>query len=306
MTRVFSHAVLRVFPLICLLLLMRTPADAAVLGRSDHLLRGCDQYGNTNTETSFGSFTADAVRTWSGAEIALLPSADFGTNLQAGPVTDEALAACLQKNSELAVVSMTAPQLYTMLETGVSHLVLKPDSVIDWEQSSFGGYLQLSGLSVIYDAAAPAGQRVYALALDDGTPIDPTDSHSRFRVASTIELLQGGYGYPAFPLSSLEPAGTERDAVSAYFRLGNTGSIPGPDRVKLYGTRNWTIDHRASILLVLTSVCLVVAQISKRSRHSDVWRSSRTAAAQDLSNLPPQRPERHFPRKEGRRCSNIS
>ena len=141
----------------CVLLLTQNMARAADVGYSQELLRGCDQYGNTNTETSFGALAADAARAWSGADVALLPSEDFGTNLAAGPVTEEALANCLQRNSELAVVEMTPAQLYEHLEIGFSHVVVTAQDTIDPEASYFAGYLQMSGLRVVYDAAAPVG-----------------------------------------------------------------------------------------------------------------------------------------------------
>ena len=124
-----------------LIFLAAQPAAAVTLGESTELLRGCDQYGNTNTETSFGSLAADAVQAWCGAQIALLPSGEFGANLQAGAVTQEALNHCLLRDSELAVASLTAAELYEVLETGVSHLILRADSTIDRDLSQFDGYL---------------------------------------------------------------------------------------------------------------------------------------------------------------------
>lgn len=81
------------FALCCLMPLVLPRARAAAVGYSQDLLRGCDIYGNTNTETSFGDLAADAARAWGRADIALLPSEDFGTNLPAGEVTEERLAA---------------------------------------------------------------------------------------------------------------------------------------------------------------------------------------------------------------------
>ena len=267
----------------CVLLLTQNTAQAAVLGYSEDLLRGCDQYGNTNTETSFGALAADAARAWSGADVALLPSEDFGTNLAAGPVTEEALANCLQRNSQLAVVEMTPAQLYEYLEIGFSHVVVTAQDTIDPEASYFAGYLQLSGLRVVYDAAAPVGERVYQLELENGTPVDPEDRAIRYRVVSTKELLLGAYGYPAFSEGELEMVGTELEAVSAYFQGHQRVSQP-ERRVRIYGTRDWVFHHRTMILLALFAVCLVIAQITRRNkRQRDVWRASRTATAEELA-----------------------
>lgn len=270
----------------CVLLLTQNTARAADVGYCQELLRGCDQYGNTNTETSFGALAADAARAWSGADVALLPSEDFGTNLAAGPVTEEALANCLQRNSELAVVEMTPAQLYEHLEIGFSHVVVTAQDTIDPEASYFAGYLQMSGLRVVYDAAAPVGERVYQLELENGTPVDPEDHTTRYRVVSTKELLLGAYGYPAFSEEELELVGTELEAVTAYFRSQERVSAP-ERRVRIYGTRDWVFHHRTIILLALFAVCLVIAQITRRNkRQRDVWHASRTATAEELAADP--------------------
>lgn len=293
MTRKRISRLLRLlFALCCLLSLALPRARAAAVGYSQDLLRGCDIYGNTNTETGFGALAADAVRAWGRADIALLPSEDFGTNLPAGEVTEEMLSACLQNNSALAVVEMTAAQLREMLEIGVSHIVVTQASVVDWEASDFPGYLQISGLRVTYDLAAPAGERVYQLTLEDGTAVDPRDYATRYRVVSTRELLLGGYGYPTFQEEALEAAGTELEAVKAYILEQGTVSQP-EGRVRIYGTRDWVFRYRSTLLLVLVAFCLVIAQFArKRKRRRDVWQASRTATAQEaaatLEGGPPQ------------------
>lgn len=283
MTRKRSSKICGVLLILCCLLFPVTNrALGAGLGYSEDLLRGCDRYGNTNTETSFGSVAADAARVWCGADVALLPSEDFGTNLQPGEVTDESLAACLQRDSELAAVDMTSAQLCRLLEIGFSHVVVADNDTIDRDASYFAGYLQISGLQVIYDAAAPVGERLYRIELEDGTPVDREDETTSYRVVSTRELLLGAYGYPAFDEEELESAGTERVVVAAYFR--NQGSVGEPSsRVRIYGTRDWVFNHRTIIVLILFVVCLVIAQLMrKKKQQSDLWRSSRTATAQEV------------------------
>ncbi len=275
--------VVLLFALCCLMPLLLPRARAAAVGYSQDLLRGCDIYGNTNTETGFGDLAADAARAWGRADIALLPSEDFGTNLPAGEVTEEALAACLQNDSALAAVEMTAAQLWQMLETGVSHVVVSGQATVDWEASYFPGYLQISGLQVTYDLSAPAGERVYRLTLEDGAAVDPLDGETRYRVISTRALLLGEYGYPAFGAEELEDVGTEREAVRAYFQAQGTVARP-ETRVRIYGTQDWVFRNRSSILLVLAALCLVIAQFTRRKKRGrEVWRASRTATAREVA-----------------------
>lgn len=257
-----------------LLALLTAGAAAAELGWSEGLFRGCDPYGNTNVETSFGNLAADAARGMGRADAALLPSADFGANLQPGAITEEALALCLQRNSVLAAVTLTPAQLYGLLETGFSRIVLRPDSTVDWEQSRFDGYLQLSGLRVTYDAAAPAGQRVYALSLEGGAPLDRDDHTSTLRMVSTLELLSGGFGYPAFDQAELTVLGTEREAVAAWIQSSGGVIAPSAGRVDIYGSREWTVENRAVIVLALAAACLLLARITRGAKD---WGRGRTA-----------------------------
>lgn len=268
--------------LCCIFLLIPQEASAVVYGTSEILLHGCDATGNTNTETSFGDLTADAVAQWCGAEIALLPSADFGTNVQPGAVTEQTLEQCLQNNSELAVASLTSAQLYEMLEIGVSHLTLGEDGMIDWGRSQFDGYLQISGIQVTCDVSAQIGQRIQAIALADGAQLDRGDMTAQYRVASTRALLTGAYGYPTYPEKELELVGTEREAVAAYIREKGAISEPEMARFRLQGSRDWLKNNWLTMALVFLTVCLIMARLRYTKTKKDVWRSSRTATAEEI------------------------
>jgi hypothetical protein len=269
--------------LCCLLFLTSESAFAADLGQCNDLLRGSDTSGATNTELSLGSVTADAARAFGQADVALLPSEDFGSNLQPGGVTEEDLAQCLQRNSTLAVVEMTARQLCQELEWGFSFVTLDPAETIDQEDSYFPGYLQLSGLRVTYDATAPAGERIYSIELEDGTPVDQEDETARYRVVSTQALLLGEYGYPAFDEQSLTLLGTEQQAFAAY--LQSQGSVGEPDsRVTIYGTRDETVRQWLILLALLICGVLLLARLTGRTpKERDVWHTSRTADAEEVA-----------------------
>lgn len=267
----------------CILVLPPGRACAAgTLGTSEDLLRGCDIYGNTNTETSFGSVAADAAAEYAGAGIALLPSEDFGTNVQPGDVTWEVLAACLQNDSELAAADLSAARIWEMLEISFSRLTLAENGMIDREGSYFAGYLQTSGLRVRCDAAAPAGERVRSVALADGTPLEREDEASTYRVVSARRLLLGEYGYPALSEQELEYAGTEREAAAAYFQARGCVRAPEGGRVQISGTRDWLRDNWMKVLLLAAALFLILAQLSKSRQREDAWRASRTATAKDV------------------------
>ena len=266
----------------CLLFLMPFRASAVVYGTSEVLLHGCDATGNTNTETSFGDLTADAAAAWCDADIALLPSVDFGTNVQPGEVTEETLEQCLQNNSELALTLLSADQLYEWLEIGVSHMTLGEDETIDWEISHFDGYLQISGIRVTCDVSAPVGERIQSVTLTDGTPVHREDKTTQYRVVSTRSVFTGGYGYPALSEEELEYAGTQREAVVAYILERGTITEPEMGRFQLRGSRDWLKNNWITMALIFVTVCLILARTRYVKEKEDVWQSSRTATAEEI------------------------
>ena len=279
----------------CLMFLVPFRASAETYGSSDILLHGCDATGNTNTETSFGDLTADAAAWWCDAEIALLPSVDFGTNVQPGEITEKTLEQCLKNNSELAVARMSAAQLYEWLEIGVSHLTVGENITIDWERSHFDGYLQISGIRVVCDVSAPVGERIQSVKLADGTLLDREDETAQYRVVSAYTAMTGRYGYPPLSEEQVEFVGTEREAIAAYIREKGTIGEPEMDRFQLRGSRDWLKDNWITMALIFVTVCLIVARLRRVREKEDAWRSSRAATAEEV-----RREERAKDQKETR------
>ena len=225
-------------------LLLSVPARAAgpsgdedaVIGRCETLLRACDPMGHTNIESGFGNLMADAMRQWSGADIALVPSGDLGNHLQSGDIRMSDLQDCLRNNSVLAVTDMTAAQLWEALEHSISHYTLFEDQTVDWEHTEFEGFLQVSGLHVTYNVTAPAGERIMQLTLDDGRVLSRTDTETVLSVVSTEPVLSGAYGYPKF--SDYSVTGDEWAAARSYIQtLGTVRSPEDGGRIEICGAR---------------------------------------------------------------------
>ena len=228
-------------------------------------LRACNSQGETNVETELGSLMADAACRYTGAQIGLLPSADFGTNLQEGAITESVLEQCLQNNSVLTVVELTPETLFQFLEQGISHLTLNRDSMIDWAASHYDGYLQISGIYVVYDAASPTGERVWSVKLTDGTELNRTDCDTVLQVVMTAGMAQGAYGYPRISTDPIG-AGTERDALRSYIQEQGTVDPPDGQRTELKGTRNWVISARTPLLVIAVMAGVVFARITTLQR----------------------------------------
>jgi 5'-nucleotidase len=111
--------------------------------------------------------------------------------------------------------------------------------VLEQQFVGFGGQttqrvLQVSaGFTYTWDASAPAGSRVSALALN-GAPVEPTAS---YRVTTNDFLANGGDGFTRLQAGTdrATAAGFDVDALVAYLGAGQPVA-PGPaDRITRVG-----------------------------------------------------------------------
>lgn len=244
----------RVIPAILVILLLALPALAAAPGQSRVLLRATEE-GESGAcrDVSLGSYVADTMRQAAGTDFAFLPSGLLGLNLQAGTVDGDVLADSLPRDERVYVVSLTAVQLKQLLETSCAPLALDETECLDREASTWDGFLQLSGLHVIYNVPALVGNKVYEVKLDDATEPDLTDESLTFTAAVTQSMLDGSYGYP--PLTPEREVGTLRELTAARVAAEGISQEPDDRRVILYGAyENNIIDHFPPLLIIFVIV----------------------------------------------------
>ncbi|MGI5972105.1 MAG: 5'-nucleotidase C-terminal domain-containing protein [Oscillospiraceae bacterium] len=149
-------------------------------------------------ECGIGLLAADAVRNATGADIAIVNSGDIQNTLNPGHATWDDIFRVFAQDREISVTELTPHELSRMLEVAVSHVTVDPETeMIDRAASAFDGFAQISGFVFKYDGPAGAGGRVYSIAMEDGTTLDPNDMETRIILAATKYMLEGGYGYPA-------------------------------------------------------------------------------------------------------------
>lgn len=236
-------------------------ADETILGQCSRRLKACDDSGHTSKESDFGNFMTDAMRWYSGADVALLPSVDIGNHLQAGDVTEEDLKNCLLRDMPLATASLTAAEICGMLEHSVSQYVLNEDQSVDWSVSEFDGFLQISGIQVTYNLTAPAGERILSVTADDGTVLEMDDRETYYTVISTEECFSGGYGYTE--LENYTLIGTELMAATAY--ITREGIVSAPEdsgRIVLGGSRESFIANPRMVGMIIAVLGLMFVYAS--------------------------------------------
>jgi 5'-nucleotidase len=144
--------------------------------------------------------------------------------LPAGPLTRRDINALLPFLNVLVVVEVPGKVLLDVLERSVATY-----------PREFGGFLQVSGVTFVFDPTRPAGQRVVR-ALVGGQPLDPTrrytlatnsytagggDGYAMLATAKPLVFPQEGPGLAETLLEAIERAGVVAPAVEG--RITRTG-----------------------------------------------------------------------------------
>lgn len=137
-------------------------------------------------ESAFGNFVADALRTFTRADIGLINGGIIrgeqvyqpGDEFTRGDVLRE-----LPFRNRIALLDVTGQQLIDALENGFSQV-----------ENVKGRFPHLSGARVTFDPTAPVGARVKQVWVGD-TPINPS---ARYRLVTSAYLASGGDGYQMF------------------------------------------------------------------------------------------------------------
>jgi 5'-nucleotidase len=137
------------------------------------------------SETNAGNLVADAIRAEAGADVAIVNSGGIrGDRVhQPGPLTRRTLLELHPFGNVVCKLAVPGRILLEALNHGASRL-----------PAPFGGFAQVSGLSLRIDARAPPGDRIRDVRVG-GEPLDPERIYT---VAIPDFVLRGGDGYGMF------------------------------------------------------------------------------------------------------------
>ncbi|MFQ5690309.1 MAG: bifunctional metallophosphatase/5'-nucleotidase [Gemmatimonadota bacterium] len=161
-------------------------------------------------EHVLGRLIADAQRSATSTQVALMNNGGIRRSLPAGPVTYGTLFELQPFQNALVKLDLSGSLLLAALEHALGSKGT-PDA-------------HISGLTVRYDPAAPAGGRILSASLADGTPIRPGE---RYTVTVNDFMATGGSGFDMFQrATSTEPTGiVDVDALADYL-----AALPQPVR----------------------------------------------------------------------------
>ena len=133
-------------------------------------------------ETNVGNYITDVMRARLRADVAIMNGGGIRGNqlMPAGTLTRKDVNALVPFLNVLVMLEVPGKVLLDVLERSVGTY-----------PREYGGFLQVSGISVVFDPARPPGQRVVRV-LVGGEPVNP---ERRYTLATNSYLAQGGDGY---------------------------------------------------------------------------------------------------------------
>lgn len=183
-------------------------------------------------ETNYGDFVADAFRysgeafmETAGAADADIPviAVENGGGIRAGVANGEITVGDLINafpfSNTLYMKKITPAVLYQMMELSGTELDGQDkETGMLLQGSNSGGFLQISGFTVVYDPDGEAGQRVTSVTLDGQTvPLDRNDSSTEIMLVSNNYIMNGGSGYTMLgELPKYGEAGGELETIQMY------------------------------------------------------------------------------------------
>jgi 2',3'-cyclic-nucleotide 2'-phosphodiesterase (5'-nucleotidase family) len=136
-------------------------------------------------ETTLGDVIADAMRGHAKTDVALVNGGGIRSDriIPPGPLTRRDLAAMSPFGNVVMTLELTGRTLGEVLEQALPQ-----------REREAGGFLQVSGLTVSFDPARPAGQRIVTIEVG-GAPLDPD---RRYTAAVVDYIANGKDGLTAF------------------------------------------------------------------------------------------------------------
>lgn len=156
----------------------------ALMGRTiGEALVDLDGENVRTRETNLGDLITDIMRQQSNSQIALTNGGGIRASIRKGNITLNDIYTALPFDNYIVAMKLTGREIKEVLEHGVSGVKLRE-----------GRFLQVSGLSFMYDPKMPQGLRVMDVSVG-GTKMD---MDATYTVCTNDFLAAGGDGYRTF------------------------------------------------------------------------------------------------------------
>ena len=248
------------FVLLLLLSGLSAPAGAYetddIVGRPSMLLTAVSGNGSLTGESTLGSAVADAVRRAAQSDFAVVCGGELVGNLEPKSTTFSTIFSLfLDGNVGLAVAKVTAAQLKTFLEWGLSHIELDETESINQAASAFAGFPQVAGMKLTYDASAKPGERIMRIETDRGQ-IDLSDDRTVYTLAATLPVITGEWG-DIFTFGYYELDTSLAEAMADFVAEGTPDHYTGRDRIIAVGCTEHHLVNQYPLVPCAVAACLI-------------------------------------------------
>lgn len=162
-------------------------------------------------ETNLGNFITDAIRERTGADVAIMNSGGIRDSISQGEVTHHDVVSVLPFINLVEVQEMDGSVLLDALEHSFSTY-----------PEENGGFLQISGMTVVADVSSEPGERVVSVEIAG----QPLDESAVYTVGTNDFLAAGGDGYDMFTDQEIILSTGELLSEVLITRFENDGEIP--------------------------------------------------------------------------------
>ncbi|WP_191398143.1 5'-nucleotidase C-terminal domain-containing protein [Flavonifractor sp. An306] len=248
--------------LVCFLPLSAAGAASPVLGSSTGAMspnRTTQSYGAQLQETALGCYVADSLRAGTGAQLSIICGGLLVQSLPGGTITSDDVKAVFQQDQPVLVVTIQAEALFQLLEQAVSYAQLGEDELLD-PDSSAEQFPQISGFSFVFDVSQLPGRRVREITLEDGSPLERTDTRS-FTLAVPRNMTDGTLGFSVLEGAAGTAAGTLSELLSSYVQGQGQVIIPETGRITMLGSAGQTLFEQFHMGAQLPYVLLLILLI---------------------------------------------
>ena len=192
-------------------------------------------------EMPIGDFAADAFRAVGSADVGLVNGGSIRGNMiyHAGEFSERMFFENFPYGNEIDVVTVKGEVLRRAMELSASALVVKGDAHDAASRVPDGGFLQISGLRVVYDTSgAPTtfkedgtidqwGNRLAAISVQKNGKWQDLDDKANYTVALSSYLANGGDRYFVFREASArrETGFTDVEALLEYLKTFPEGRL---------------------------------------------------------------------------------
>lgn len=161
-------------------------------------------------EAAFGNLITDAMLSYGQnftqkPDLAIINGGGIRADLSPGAVTVGDVISVLPYGNIYSSIEMTGQDILDMFEFSYSKMPTQDENGIRVLDVS-GGFLQVAGARVVYNAAKPVGSRIESVWLEKDNALEPLDLNAKYILATNDFLAVGGDGFSMLGGARIEGA----------------------------------------------------------------------------------------------------